>query len=399
MLSMYLVKQNFNCESIASIEQHVRAELARMGVRERVFPGMKLCLACGSRGFPYGLQVIQTLVKTFKEWGADPFIIPAMGSHGGGTDEGQAQVLQKMGITGEALGVPVKSCVDAVFIGETPGGVPVYCDKYALEADGVFLFNRVKPHTAFRAPVESGLTKMMAVGMGKVKGAEAAHRAGLGHHLVEMAKVIEKRINLLGGIATVDNYRGEAMVLKGVLPREREVMDGKLLKLAWEQLPRIPFNHLHVLIVDQMGKNISGTGMDINVIGMHRRFGGNPVQCYETIVVLDLTRESNGNALGIGYADLTTNKLVSKIDAQKMYKNALTTGFLCSVKIPCALPTDREAIETACKLYGLNKCRVARIKDTKHLEYLWISEPLVKEANNLELIRKVDSIFETTEYR
>ncbi|MFZ5651735.1 MAG: lactate racemase domain-containing protein [Bacillota bacterium] len=396
MLPMYLVKQNFTYRLIDNVEDHIRAEMH--SIRERIFPGMKICLTYGSRGFPYGVRVIRTLVETFKAWGADPFIIPAMGSHGGGTDEGQIQVLKKLGVTEEALNVPIKSCVESVLIGETNGGIPVYCDKYALEADGVFLFNRVKPHTGFRAPIESGLTKMMAVGMGKVKGAEAAHQVGLGHHIVEMADVIEKKINLLGGIASVDNFRGEALLLKGVRPEERIETEKALLKLAWEQLPKIPFDHLHVLIVDRMGKNISGSGMDVNVIGIHRRLGGNPVQKYETIVVLDLTPESEGNALGLGYADLTTKELVNKINFFNTYKNAFTTGFLGSVKIPCTMPSAREAIEAACKMYGVRDCRVTRIKDTKHLEYLWISEPLLKEAANLEIIKRVDSVFDIREY-
>lgn len=399
MFPMYLVKQNLDCSSIIDVEAHVRSELNGMGLRDRVTPGMKICLTYGSRGFPYGLRVIRTLVDVFKAWGADPFIVPAMGSHGGGTDEGQVQVLQKMGITEESLGVPVKSCVDSVYLGDTPGGVPVYCDKYALEADGVFLFNRVKPHTGFRAPIESGLTKMMSVGLGKVKGAEAAHRAGLGHVLVEMARVIDQKINLLGGIASVDNFQGDALVLKGVKPEDRENAEQELLKLAWQQLPKIPFDHLHVLIVDEMGKNISGSGMDVNVIGMHRRLGGKPVQNYETLVALDLTPESKGNALGIGYADITIQSLVDKIDFQNTYKNSLTTGYLSSVKIPYTLPTEREAIETACNLHCGEDCRVVRIKDTKHLEYLWISEPLLAEAKNLEIIKKVNSIFDTVGYQ
>ncbi len=394
MFSMYLVKQKFNCESITNIEEHVERELKRLGLYNKVFPGMKICLTYGSRGFPYGFRVIKALVDNFKAWGAEPFIVPAMGSHGGGTDEGQIQVLKKMGISEESLGVPVKSCVESVFIGETPHGVPVYCDKYALEADGVFLFNRVKPHTGFRAPIESGLTKMMAVGLGKVKGAEAAHRAGLGKHLVEMARVIDQHIKLLGGIASVDNFRGELYILKGVKPLEREEVEIQLLKAAWGQLPGIPFDNLDVLVVDRMGKNISGSGMDVNVIGMHRRLGGAPTLNYRTLVVLDLTEESNGNALGIGFADLTTRTLVDKIDLQNTYKNALTTGFLGSVKIPCILPTEKEAIETACSYYQPEKCRVVRIRDTQHLEYIWISKPLLKEAYGLEVIKRVDSIFE-----
>lgn len=393
MIPMYLVKQNFTCKSINNIEEHILSELNNMGIREKIFSGMKLCLTYGSRGFPYGFKVISTLIEIFKSWGADPFIIPAMGSHGGGTDEGQMQVLKKMGITEEALKVPVKSCVDSVYTGQTSGGVPVYCDKYALEADGVFLFNRIKPHTGFRAPIESGLTKMMSVGMGKVKGAEVAHKAGLGHHLVDMSDVIEKNIKLLGGLASVDNFNGDALVLKGVRPENRKKTEEELLKLAWEQLPKLPFNHLHILIVDFMGKNISGSGMDVNVIGIHRRIGGDPVLKYETIVVLDLTPESKGNALGIGYADITTKALVDKIDFQNTYKNGLTTGFLGSVKIPCTLPAEREAILTAFNLHGLKDCKIARIKDTKHLEHLWISEPLLKEAANFEIIKKTDSIF------
>ena len=398
MFPMYLLKQNMDCSSVEDVEKQVLAELNGMGLRERITPGMKICLAYGSRGFPYGFPVISTLVETFKSWGADPFIVPAMGSHGGGTDEGQVQVLKKMGISEESLGVPIKSCVDSVYLGDTPGGVPVYCDKYALEADGVFLFNRVKPHTGFRAPIESGLTKMMTVGLGKVKSAEAAHRAGLGQVLVEMARVVDKKINLLGGIASVDNFRGEALVLRGVKPEDRENTERELLELAWQQLPKLPFNHLHVLIVDEMGKNISGSGMDVNVIGMHRRLGGKPVQNFETLVVLDITPESKGNALGIGFADITTRKLMDKVDFQNTYKNALTTGYLNSVKIPCTLSGEREAIETACGLHGLEGCRVVRIKDTKHLEYLWVSEPLLAEAKNLEIIKKTNNVFEIAGY-
>ncbi|SFH27305.1 protein of unknown function [Desulfotomaculum arcticum] len=398
MLPMYLVKQYLDCGSIADVETQVRSEMNSMCLRDRVTPGMRICLPYGSRGFPYGLRVIRALVDVFKAWGAEPFVVPAMGSHGGGTDEGQVQVLEKMGITEKSLGVSVKSCVDSVYLGDTSGGVPVYCDKYALDADGVFLFNRVKPHTGFRAPIESGLTKMMAVGLGKVKGAEAAHRAGLGHVLVEMARVIDQKINLLGGIASVDNFHGDALALQGVKPEERENAEKELMKLAWQQLPRIPFDHLHVLIVDDMGKNISGSGMDVNVIGMHRRLGGEPVQNFETLVVLNLTPESKGNALGIGFADITIQGLVDTIDFQNTYKNSLTTGYLSSVKIPCTLPTEHDAIETAYNLHRGEDCRVVRIKDTKHLEYLWISESLLAEAQSFDIIRRVDSIFDTVGY-
>ena len=392
MLNMYLVKRQFGGGAVTNIEEHIALELKRLELREKVFPGMKIGLTYGSRGFPYGFAVAKALIDIFKSWGARPFIIPAMGSHGGGTDEGQLQVLEKMGISQASLGAPVRSCVESVHIGQTPGGVPVYCDKYALEADGVFLFNRVKPHTGFRAPIESGLTKIMAVGIGKANGAEAAHRAGLGSHLVDMARVLEKRINLLGGIAAVDNFRGQAYILKGVKPGEREEEEQKLLAAAWEQLPRIPFSHLHVLVVDQMGKNISGSGMDVNVIGMHRRLGGTPAPNYETLAVLDITEESKGNALGIGFADLTTQTLVDKIDTQNTYKNALTTGFLGSVKIPCVLPTAREAILAACGLHQSRTCRAVRIKDTKHLEYMWVSKPLLAELPGVDIVRQVDSM-------
>ncbi|WP_027363832.1 nickel pincer cofactor-dependent isomerase, group 22 [Desulfotruncus alcoholivorax] len=398
MFPMYLIKQSYDCQMITNIEEHVRGELERIGAREKVFPGMNLCLPYGSRGFPYGLRVIQTLAEIFKSWGAEPFIVPAMGSHGGGNDKGQAEVLEKMGITEQVLKVPIKSCAQGVYLGRTSQGVPVYCDKYALEADGVFLFNRVKPHTAFRAPIESGLTKMLTVGLGKPEGAQAAHRAGLGRHIVEMAEIVERNIKLIGGIAAVDNFRGDALILKGVRPKERQKADMELLQTAWCHLPRLPFEHLHVLVIDQMGKNISGTGMDINVIGLHRRFGGNPDKNYQTIVVLELTSETKGNAHGIGYADITTRQLVDRIDWQTMYKNAITTGILSSVKIPCTLPSEREAIETACRIYGLNGCRVARIKDTKHLEYFWVSEPLLNELEDIEIIKKVDDIFKTVSY-
>jgi len=395
---MYLIEQRLNTDCITNIEEHVQEELERIGLGKEIYPGMNVGIAYGSRGFSYGPKVLSILIGFFRSHGAKPFIIPAMGSHGGGTELGQIQVLNKIGINEENLQIPIKSSVDSVLVGYTPNDIPVYCDKYALEADGVFLFNRIKPHTAFRAPIESGLCKMMAIGLGKVNGAQAIHRAGLGKHIVEAARVIKTKIKLLGGLASIDNSEGDAYMLRAVEPTNIEAAEEEMLIKAWGQLPMIPFDCLNILIIDWMGKNISGSGMDVNIVGMHRRLGGIPKQTFETVVVLDLTSESKGNALGIGYADITTKKLVEKIDYASMYKNGLTAGFLGHMKIPYTVLTNNEAITTAMELHKGKDLRIVRIKDTKSLKYIWVSENLLKECKDYKVIKKVDDILDTEDY-
>jgi hypothetical protein len=273
-------------------------------------------------------------------------------------------------------------------IGRTPAGVPVYLDKNALHADGIIAINRVKLHTVFRGPVESGLCKILAVGLGKHKGAQQIHKIGVAEIVVESARVILAKAPVLAGVAILENSRDETMEIHVVPPERFEATDVALLKRAWQVFPRVPFDPLDVLVVDEMGKNISGTGMDTNVIGVGGRLGGkmtmgSPV--VSAVVVLGLTAETHGNANGIGLADLTTRRLVDSIDYKSTYTNVITTRLWAGGRLPLILDTDREAIELAVGDVPLDQLRFVRIKDTLHLEELEISEPLLPEARRIGL--------------
>ncbi|MEW6545722.1 MAG: lactate racemase domain-containing protein [Bacillota bacterium] len=375
------VRQDIPADRVDDLERTLVEGLERAGVWRRIRPGLRVAITSGSRGFSYNVTVLRTVVAELKSRGAEPFIFPAMGSHGGSTAEGQERVLRDLGITPESVGAPIRSCMEVVQLGTTASGMPVFCDRLAYEADAIVLFNRVKPHTAFRGPVESGLVKMAVVGMGKRHGAEAAHRAGLSSQvLLEGFQLVREKARLLCGIATVENFREEAAELQVLLPEEIPEREPLLLQKAWHYLPRLPFDQLDVLVVDRMGKDISGTGMDVNVIGIHRRIGGTGLPDIRTIVVLDLTPATHGNALGVGFADLVPRRLVDKIDFGVTYANVITTGFYGSGKVPVTLPTAREAVEVALRPFEPDAVRLVRIRDTKHLDTLWVSQALLPEV-------------------
>jgi hypothetical protein len=306
-----------------------------------------------------------------------------MGSHGGATDEGQKRLLADLGISEASMGCPVVSSMTVEEIGRTAKGTPVYLDRHAVHADGIIVINRIKPHTAFRGGIESGLCKMLAVGLGKHKGARQMHAAGLGSTLVEAARVILARVPVLAGVAVLENSLDETAEVHVVAPEKFEETDRRLLERAWQTLPRIPFDPLDVLIVEEMGKNISGTGMDKNVIGIGPRVGGKMemgAPAVSTIVVLGLTSESHGNATGVGLADITTRRLVDSIDYKATYTNVLTTRLWSAGRLPVIMETDRDAIEVALGETPPAQVRFVRIKNTSHLEELEISEALLPEA-------------------
>ncbi len=377
------VQQEIPADSVGDIAGAIRRELAAIGLSRRVKPGMKVAITAGSRGFPYNVTAIRTIADELKKLGAAPFVIPAMGSHGGATAEGQRQMAEGLGVTEAGVGCPIVSSMETVQTGVTPSGVPVYCDRHAYEADGIILFNRVKPHTAFRGKVESGLCKIATVGLGKQVGAEALHKAGLGQTIIEAVRVNLAKAPIIGGIATVENYREEPAVIKGLAADELIEGEAALLQVAWRYFPRLPFDDLDVLVVNRMGKEISGTGMDVNVIGMHRRVGGTGKPDLRTIVCLDLTDGSHGNALGVGFADLVPQRLVDKIDRATTYANVLTTGFYGTGKIPVTLPTPADCVRAAMQPFDPDTVRLVRVRDTKHLDRLWVSPALLPsvEAN------------------
>jgi len=382
------VRQSFDRTRLGDVCGAVAAGLRNLGLGSRLRPGARIAITAGSRGISNLAAMTRTAVDVVRQWGGQPFIVPSMGSHGGATDEGQKSLLADLGISEGSMGCPVISSMEVEEIGKTSNGTPVYLDRHALHCDGIIVINRVKPHTAFRGEIESGLCKMLAVGLGKHKGAQQMHAAGLGTTLVAAARLILARAPVLAGVAVLENSLDETAEIHVVPPEGFEETDRRLLRQAWQTLPRIPFDPLDVLVVDEMGKNISGTGMDVNVIGIGPRVGGKmemgqPVVA--TLVVLGLTPESHGNANGVGLADITTRRLVDAIDYKATYTNVLTTRLWSAGRLPVILETDREAIEAAVGETPTEQVRFVRIQNTLHLEELEISEALLPEAGKLGL--------------
>lgn len=383
---MYKIKQKFNSEKIENIEDEVNRQLHKIDAESLVKPGMSIAVTAGSRGISNIPVILKSVCKKLKEYGAKPFIVPAMGSHGGATAEGQKMVLEKLGITEDTMGCPVISSMDVEEIGRTPHNVPVYMDKNAYNADGIIVINRVKPHTDFSASTESGLMKMISVGLGKDKGCSEMHSNGLAITIPEAAKVALKKAPILFGIAIMENSFDQTYKLKSVLPQDFYETEKELLKEVKAMVPKIPADNMDVLIIDEMGKAYSGTGMDTKVIGRMKVFGEKePVSpVINKIAVLNLADSSYGNALGIGLADLTTRKLVDKIDYNAMYVNTLHTTFLERARIPIAMPDEKQAVEAALSTIGnvkTEEAKVCIIKNTLNLGELYVSKALLQDMD------------------
>jgi antitoxin (DNA-binding transcriptional repressor) of toxin-antitoxin stability system len=388
---MTKIKQKLPTQHVADVPAAVRAELRRADLATRVKPGSQVAITVGSRGIADITTVVSTLIQELQAIGAQPFIVPAMGSHGGATAEGQIQILEEYGFTEASMGVPIKASMETVQLGTAKNGAPVHMDKNAYGADATIVVARVKNHTSFRAPIESGLCKMMAIGLGKQKGAHFVHNAGLAETVTQAAEVFLAKANIALGLALVENAFHQLYAVEAVTPESFLTRDEVLLVLANSLLPRVPFNQADVLIIDWMGKNISGTGIDFNIAGMWRRIEAPMEPFYETIVVLDLTPESGGNAIGVGTADFAPMRLINKIDRQKTYMNLLTAAHgrksLQHGKFPIALATDRECIEAALEACALTRpARVCRITSTLHLDEMWISQALEDEARAIQTV-------------
>ena len=376
------VRQRFAQEHIPDVPGAVRDALRGAGLEGRIAPGARVAVTVGSRGIARLPEIVRAAVDTLRALGADPFVVPAMGSHGGATADGQREVVESYGVTEEAVGAPIRATMEVAEVGRTPAGVPVYMDRNAWEADGVLVFGRVKAHTAFKAPIESGLCKMLAVGLGKQRGAETMHGAGLAATIPDAAAVALATGKILAGLAVVENAADDPYRVVATPPDRFHATDEELLRLSNSLLPRIPFERLDVLVVDWIGKNISGSGMDPNVIGMWRRLGGERKPDYRRIVVRDVTPESHGNAIGIGWADFATRRLVDGIDSAAMYMNCLTANAPDVARIPMTMASDREAIEAAAKTAGAGgPLRLVRVHSTLRLEELYVSEALLPEVH------------------
>lgn len=375
------IRQRFDTQRIDDVQSAVSQAVRGSAVGQRLKPGARVAITAGSRGISHIPDILASIVTTLRELGAEPFIVPSMGSHGGASAAGQREVLEGYGITEAAVGAPIRATMEVAEVGRTPRGIPVYMDRNAYEADGVVVCGRVKAHTAFKAPIESGVCKMLAIGLGKQKGAETIHAAGLAQTIPDAASVSLASGKVLLGVAIVENGADEPYRIEAVEPAHFLERDAALLQISNDLLPRIPFEQLDVLVVDWIGKNISGSGMDPNVIGMWRRLGGERRPDYRRIVVRDVTPESHGNALGIGWADFITRRLLDNIDYQAMHMNAMTANAPDVARVPIALPSDREAIAAAINTsVAQGPLRLARVHSTLRLEELYVSEALLEEV-------------------
>lgn len=388
-----LVRRHFSKEQIEDVAGEVRKELARVGLAQRVKPGQRIALTAGSRGVANIALILKTIADELKKLDAKPFIVPTMGSHGGATPEGQVELIAEYGITEDAMGVPILSSMETVVVGKTPMGAAVHMDKNAYNGDGIIVVGRIKNHTSFRAPIESGLCKMMAIGLGKQKGAEAIHDYGLAANIPEAARIMIETGKILLGVGTVENAYHQTAKIVAAPPEKIHDTDRECLVIANRYLPRVPFDELDVLIIDEIGKNISGTGMDMNVVGLWRRTGEGPqTPMYKRIVVLNVCPESHGNSAGLGAADFTTRKVVNQWDREKTYWNMLTGNFPEGAKIPMYFDTDVEAVEIAlrsAKRVG-DQFDLVRIKNTMELGEFFVSAgPLeqIKGDPEYEVVR------------
>jgi hypothetical protein len=384
---MAKARQNFVAPEVSDLAATLRQEIAKPAVAATIKPGMRIAIAVGSRGVAEIPTLARVTAEEIKRRGATPFIVPAMGSHGGATAEGQKGVLANLGVTEATAGCEILSSMEVVEIGRLPVGLPVYMDKYAYEADGIVVINRVKPHTAYRGPNESGVVKMITIGLGKQKGAEACHYYGFGvaaEFIPAMAKITLAKTRILFGVATVENAYDHVAKVVAIPPSELLATDSALLAEAKARMARIVFDKMDVLIVDEMGKEISGDGMDPNIMGRYPTPFASGGPQISKLVVLDLTDTSHGNANGMGHADYSTRRLMNKIDFPTTYANCLTSTVVVPSRMPVILDSDRDAILAAVKTCNASdpaKVRAVRIKDTLHLNEIYISEALLAEAS------------------
>ena len=386
-LKLIRITQSFP-NQLPGIED-VPAELRRglEGLSISLKPGARVAIAVGSRGLANLATIVRTVALTLKDLGASPFVIPAMGSHGGGTAEGQQAVLENLGVSSETVGVPIRASMDVVTLDSGDLGHPVHMDRLAYESDGIVIINRIKPHTDFHGRYESGLMKMCVLGLGKHTQALEMHRlglAGLRDRLAPTALRVLATGKVLLGLAVVENAREQTVLIKALLPDAIPQEEPGLLDLARANMPRLPVEAIDVLIVDRMGKDISGSGMDSNIIG-RLMIRGQPEPespSVGTLVVTDLTEATHGNAAGMGFADVITKRLADKIDYPVTSENVITSTFLERGKTPLVAPTAEKAYEIALRACGLadaSRARVVRIQDTLHLDEVYVSASVYQE--------------------
>ena len=398
------VRQFFDGSKISNIELAV--EDAIKGKLQsglvKISPGAQIGIAAGSRGIANIARIIKVVAAVVRSIGAQPFILPAMGSHGGSTAEGQVEILASYGITEEAMGCPIRSSMDVVELENGGIEMPLFMDRHAFESDGVIIVNRIKPHTAFHGEYESGLIKMSVIGLGKARLASELHTYGL-YGLTTLLPRAGKQVLATGkvllGIGVVENAYDETAIIEALTPEEILAREPELLLAAKRMMPSLPLDEIDVLVVDRLGKDISGSGMDPNIIGRMRIEGMTEPETprIKSIVVTDLTEASHGNACGIGLADVTTRRLVDKVNWDATYANGVTSGFYSHVALPIVAATDMQALEWGIRAsHEPHKIkRIVRIPDTLHISELYVSDAAKDEIKgDVEMLGHSTNLFE-----
>jgi hypothetical protein len=383
----YAVHQRFEAPFISDVAKVVHEQFASFAPTKVIKAGQRVAVAVGSRGVADIDILARTTVECLRNMGLEPFVIPAMGSHGGATAQGQIEVLRELGVTEQSVGAPIVSNMDVVSLGRLDCGAEIFCAKDVMEADHLVVINRVKPHTAFRSDVESGLCKILTVGCGKHRGASNLHKYSLEKTIKAGARLVMAKVSVLCGLAVVESPAHRIHTMRLTRAEGIENTDRELLKIAWKMLPRIPIDDLDIIIIDEMGKNISGAGIDPNVTGLWRREGGERKPDYRIMIVLDLTPHSHGNATGVGMADIIPQRLREKIDMHATYTNAVTSWVVRSARLPLTLENDRVVIDTALsKVPDPVNVRMARIVNTMELESLWVTAAVLPELRGRDHI-------------
>jgi Lactate racemase N-terminal domain len=397
------IRQTFERPVVADIPTAVRIALEPLNLERTIRPGHSVALTAGSRGIANIPVILKATADFLKKLGAKPFLVPTMGSHGGGTAEGQRHIIESYGITEEAVGVPIRAAMDVVSLGSTPQGYPVVLDRHASQADHIAVIGRVKPHTGFHGPIESGLLKMIMIGLGKHVGALEYHRILLEKPYDDVVRSVARHMlakaPIAFGLGVVENAYDETALIQAVSPSEFEKREEEMLALARRWLARLPYAEADLLIVDEIGKDISGSGMDTNVVGRKRAFrlgtveGMHPpteglrVPMMRHIFVRGLSAKTHGNAAGIGLADFTTTRLVKAMNYKATVINCLTAGYPEGAFLPVHFDSDREVLEAALKIAGTRQpeeTRVLHIRNTLCLEEVEMSEACLKEEPQTE---------------
>jgi len=391
------LRQRFERPRVEDVAAAVASALERMDLGRRIRPGQTVALTAGSRGIANIPLILRETVAFLKTIGARPFLVPAMGSHGGGTADGQRRILESYGVTEQSVGAPIRASMDVVSLGATDEGYPVLLDRFASEADHIGVVARVKPHTGFHGPVESGLLKMMMIGLGKHAGALAYHRILLEQPfdavVRSVGQTLRARAPVAFGLAVVENAYDETAIVEAVAPEDFETREEHLLREARRLLARLPWLAADLLIVDEIGKNISGSGMDTNIVGRKRAFRQKPPEdqpAMRLIFVRGLTEHTHGNATGIGLADFTTTRLIRAMNYRATVVNCLTAGYPDNAFLPVHFETDREVIDAALAINGTRRpeeARVLRVRNTLDLEEVEASEPCFAEPPCTDVTR------------